>query len=124
MSASEARYVPAAGRRELTRLYDPLLALVLHHLVPETKRAALSEAARVLRPGGRLHVADWGRPQDLLAAAAFSVVRLAGGVVPTRDHAAGRLGELIAAAGFELDPSSERLRTAWGTLELVSAARR
>ena len=38
--------------------------LVFHHLGPLTKRAVLREIRRVLRPGGRLHIADWGRPQD------------------------------------------------------------
>ena len=37
-------------------------SLVLHHLDWSTKLRALMEMARVLRPGGRLHVADWGRP--------------------------------------------------------------
>ena len=38
--------------------FDRVVAsLLLHHLDPPTKRAALAEARRVLRPGGRLHVA-------------------------------------------------------------------
>lgn len=39
-----------------------VMSLVLHHLSPDAKRRALSEAARVLSPRGRLHIADWGRP--------------------------------------------------------------
>jgi ubiquinone/menaquinone biosynthesis C-methylase UbiE len=131
-----ARGKPGAGRVEWTEgraealpLADAsadavVMSLVLHHLVPTVKAAALAEAARVLRPGGRLHVADWGKPQDALAAASFSVLRLVDGREQTRDHAAGRLPGLIAEAGFGEDPPRERLRTAFGTLDLISATRR
>jgi SAM-dependent methyltransferase len=39
-----------------------VMSLLLHHLVPEAKQAALTDAYRALHPGGWLHVADWGRP--------------------------------------------------------------
>jgi ubiquinone/menaquinone biosynthesis C-methylase UbiE len=43
-------------------------SLVLHHLTVEDRRLALSEAFRILRPGGELHVADFGRPNKPLPA--------------------------------------------------------
>lgn len=36
-----------------------LSALMLHHLDPATKAAAVAEVYRVLRPGGRLHLVDF-----------------------------------------------------------------
>jgi ubiquinone/menaquinone biosynthesis C-methylase UbiE len=36
-----------------------LSALMLHHLDPDTKTATAAEVARVLRPGGRLHLVDF-----------------------------------------------------------------
>ena len=100
-----------------------VMSLLLHHLAPPTRAGALAEAMRVLRPGGRLHVADWGRPRGALARAAFFGLRLVDGMENTRDHAAGRLPEIVAAAGFGEVALRGRARTAWGTLELLSGAR-
>ena len=61
-SRSRAEFV-AADAAELPfpdSSFDRVLAfMVLHELPPRTRRAALHEAARVLRPGGKLVVADY-----------------------------------------------------------------
>ncbi len=98
-----------------------VMSLVLHHLDPEGKRLALAEAHRVLRPEGSLHIADWGAAQDPLMRAAFFVLQLIDGFAGTADHVAGRLPRFIEAAGFDALRTHKRLRTAWGSLELLSA---
>ena len=95
--------------------------LMLHHLAPGPKREALRETARVLRAGGRLVIADWGRPRDPVTAAGFLAIRLLDGFEPTREHAAGRLPELVSDAGFTHVETRQRWRTVWGTLELLVA---
>jgi len=95
-------------------------SLVFHHLAPETKARALAEISRVLRPGGKLIIADYGRPQDPLTRIAFVAVQLLDGSANTRQHAAGELPRLIANAGFKLE-TIDRLRTLTGTLELHGA---
>jgi SAM-dependent methyltransferase len=105
--------------------FDRVVAsLVLHHLGTAEKRAALAEAHRVLRPGGRLHVADWGAPQDALMGVAFFALRMLDGFEVTGAHARGELPALIEQAGFAEVRRRDRLRTAWGTLELLCAERR
>jgi ubiquinone/menaquinone biosynthesis C-methylase UbiE len=99
------------------------MSLLLHHLDPAGKRAALGEAHRVLRPGGSLHVADWGRPQDPLMRAGLFTLALFDGFDGIRDHMAGRLPSFVADAGFAPPRRRDRLRTAWGSLELLSAQR-
>jgi SAM-dependent methyltransferase len=100
-----------------------VMSLILHHLGPDAKRAAIADVHRVLRPTGRLHIADWGRPHDPLMRAAFGAVQLLDGVEGTRDHAAGRLPMFLRGAGFTDVQGYRRLRTVWGTLELIEAAR-
>jgi ubiquinone/menaquinone biosynthesis C-methylase UbiE len=100
-----------------------VMSLLLHHLDAGGKRDALTEAHRVLREGGRLHIADWGKPQDPLMRAGLFTLAIFDGFDGIRDHAAGRLPRFIEDAGFARVDRHDQLRTAWGSLDLLSAAR-
>ena len=54
----------------------------------------------------------------------FFALQFFDGFAGTRDHVAGRLPGLIEQAGFGDLCRHDRLRTAWGSLELLSAVRR
>lgn len=98
-----------------------LSSLVLHHLTRDEKRRALAEAFRTLRPGGELHVADWGAPRDALMRVAFLTVRLLDGFDTTVDNARGDLPRLFRAAGFAEVALCGEYATPFGTLALYRA---
>jgi hypothetical protein len=54
----------------------------------------------VLRPGGRVVVADFGRAQSFWRRRLFNLVRLLDGYANTRDHAAGTLAAYFLEGGF------------------------
>lgn len=98
------------------------MSLVLHHLQPQDKREALAEVRRIIKPGGRLHIADWGRPRDPLVSALFFIAQAIDGFDRTRDHRAGRLPQFIADAGFGSVERYGCFRTGVGSLDLLTGA--
>jgi ubiquinone/menaquinone biosynthesis C-methylase UbiE len=100
-----------------------LSSLFFHHLRPRDKRRTLAEAHRVLRPGGELHVADWGRAAGALMRVLAVSIRLLDGAETTSDSLAGRLPALVAEAGFADVRGRGAVHTAFGTLALISASR-
>jgi ubiquinone/menaquinone biosynthesis C-methylase UbiE len=114
--SNELPYEDASFDRVLSTLF-------FHHLDPEPKRQTAREIARVLRPGGELHVADFGRPGDPLMAAAFLAIRIGDGFSNTRDNVHGALPEIFDQAGLVDAEETDRLRTFIGTLALYRAHR-
>jgi SAM-dependent methyltransferase len=96
-------------------------SLFFHHLTGADKRRTLTEVQRVLKPGGHLHVADWGKPSDPLMAALFVQVRLLDGFDVTADNVRGALPAMFREAGLEDEQERGRFRTVLGTLALYSA---
>ncbi|MEA2387053.1 MAG: hypothetical protein QOJ22_1227 [Thermoleophilaceae bacterium] len=100
-----------------------LSSLFFHHLVLRDKERTIAEIARVLRPGGELHVADWGEPRSLAAKAGAVAIRRFDGDEPTRDNLAGRLPELFDAGGLADARERERVAAPLGAVCLYSARR-
>jgi len=73
-------------------------SLMLHHLELATRRGMLREALRVLRPGGSLHLVDFGwsgeRSDGVLARLLHSAEHLG-------ENSDARVAALIGEAGFE-----------------------
>ncbi len=106
------------------RSFDRILSsLLFHHLSTTEKRRTLRALYDLLRPGGELHIADWGRPQDPLMRLAFLGVQLLDGFATTEDSVRGRLESLMRNAGFAAVRESRRERTLLGTLSFYVGIR-
>ena len=97
-------------------------SLVFHHLTTDQKKATLDASRMLLRPGGELHVADWGEAKSFLARAAFLSVQLLDGFATTEDNVLGRLIPMMEEAGFASVAETHREQTLFGTLSLYRAA--
>jgi ubiquinone/menaquinone biosynthesis C-methylase UbiE len=97
------------------------MSLVLHHLLPAQKREALAEVRRVLRAQGSFLVVDWGVPHDPLMSAVFLVSQAFDGFERTAEHRAGCLPAMLEEAGLGSVERLDRLRTAFGSLDLLVA---
>jgi len=97
-----------------------LSSLVFHHLTTEDKRRALREVFRVLRPGGELHIFDFGRPHTVLARWIAPAVRR---LERTADLIDGLLPDMFRRAGFGEAQETAHFMTLVGTLSLYRAQR-
>lgn len=100
-----------------------LTTFVLHHLTTDNKRDALAEMCRVLRPGGELHIADWGKPHTRLMRVAALALKTFEPADGTAANLQGRLGELCEHAGFADVRLTVNVSTIFGTVAMLRAIR-
>ncbi len=98
-------------------------SFLFHHLEREDKKRTLGEVLRVLKPSGELHIADWGKPSNILLRGAFLVVQLLDGFQTTADSVEGSLPSFIDEAGFEGTSETRRFVTMLGSICLYKASK-
>jgi len=98
-------------------------SLFFHHLSWQGKMRTAKELVRVLRPGGELHVADWGRPTNIVMHGLSLMIQCLDGFETTRDNAAGRLVALFEQAGFIDVAERQTFSTIFGTMALYRAVK-
>lgn len=105
-------------------IFDRVLSsLFFHHLVRSDKLRTLAEIARVLKPGGELHVADWGAAANPLMRAAFVSIQVLDGFDNTSDNVRGLLPAFMREAGLVDVEEVRRFSTMWGTLSCYRGTR-
>lgn len=100
-----------------------LTSLVLHHLTTEEKLSALRALHAALKPGGELHVLDFGPPHNALMSLVTRPLRLFDGHARTDDNFTGRLPGIIADAGFRDVAGRGHRMSPFGTLAYWSAVK-
>ncbi len=93
-------------------------SLLLHHLTRDKKRRTLQEVFRILRSGGELHLADFGKPHNALM---WSISLITRWLEEAGDNVRGLLPVMIREAGFEGVEETGCYSTAFGTLALLKA---
>ncbi|HEU4428731.1 MAG TPA: class I SAM-dependent methyltransferase [Myxococcota bacterium] len=115
LADTSAVFAPASFDRILT-------SLVLHHLLAEQKRQALAAMRSWLRPGGELHVLDFGPQRGVMRVVSRGIAWF-DGEDRLRDNLAGRLPALMHDAGFVSADERGNAFTPFGYVSYYAAKR-
>jgi ubiquinone/menaquinone biosynthesis C-methylase UbiE len=97
-----------------------LSSFMFHHLTRAEKLATLAEIRRVLRPGGSLHLLDFGPPRGRLSA---WIGRLLHHGQHTRDNLEGRIPSMMGDSGLEQPEEIAHRATLFGSVSYYRAVR-
>ena len=114
-SATELPYADRSFERVLS-------TLAFHHLTRDEKARAFAEAHRVLRPGGELHLGDFGAPDTRYAGVASYLTERIGGE-HVQENYRGLLPQMARDAGFVSVEETGRFGTIFGVLRSFRAAK-
>lgn len=97
--------------------------LVFHQLDAETKLNCLKELYRVLKPNGKIIIADWGKSSNKIMRFTFGFVQLLDGFKTTNDNVRGLMPKFIANANFTNVTTSKSINTIIGTFSYYTATK-
>jgi ubiquinone/menaquinone biosynthesis C-methylase UbiE len=106
--ASELPYPDASFDRVLS-------SLMIHHLKTPDKEKMAGEIFRVLKPGGEMHVLDFGKPRTFYGKL---IARVLHGFEETGDNFAGQLPGIFEGGGLRVQETGD-YQTFFGTLTFL-----
>lgn len=98
-------------------------SLVFHHIATVNKKNVLQDLYRIVKPGGKLHIADFGKAHNLYTKLAFGIFRRFDGEENTRVNSKGQLQDYIEKAGFKNVNETRYFNTLFGTIKLIQASK-
>ena len=96
-------------------------SLVFHQVPLAGKRSGLAAIFDALRPGGELHIADYGHQRSALMRLLFRQVQALDGRENTQPSADGVLPDLMIEVGFEAVEECALIPTPSGSISLYRA---
>ncbi len=97
--------------------------LFFHHLTREKKLKTFEEILRVLKTDGEFHIADYGKPANVLQKTLSNVIRIIDGDETTKDNFAGHLQSFMEESGFANVVQTQSFKTILGTIRLFKATK-
>ena len=95
------RYDGEALQFLTSQRFDKMVStLVFHHILTLGKRKILNQLFQIIKPGGELHIADFGKARNIYSRLATELLRSFDGFENTRINAEGLLPQVISESGF------------------------
>ncbi len=104
-------YAPASFDRVLS-------SFMFHHLTRDEKLGTLRDARRVLRPGGSLHLLDFGQPGSRYSSILAHLLHRGEHL---RDNIEGRIPSFMSESGFASSAEVAHRDTVFGTITYYRA---
>ncbi|MBA4145427.1 MAG: methyltransferase type 11 [Cytophaga sp.] len=98
-------------------------SLVFHHLTLRQKYKALDEIYRILKPLGEVHIADFGRPANVLQRIGFYGAQLLDGFETTNDSVKNALPKAVRETDFSDVEENGVFKTLFGTVRLIKGVK-
>lgn len=104
--------------------FDKIVSSLVFHQVPMAeKRAGFAAMFAALKPGGQLHIADYGEQRTAPMRALFRIIQALDGVENTEPNACGMLPQLMRETGFSDVVEYRVIPTPTGSISLYKATR-
>lgn len=93
-------------------------SFMIHHLTGEDKLRTFREVYRILRPGGKFHILDFGQPVNIFNRFQTLFIQIS---EHADDNVSGRLVSMLKIAGFEAVSESDPTTTFFGPVWFFAA---
>jgi len=102
--------------------FDKVIScLVFHHLERKQREETLTSLHRILKPGGEIHIADFGIQRTLWTRLVTGLLKF---IEPIDDNIKGFLPGYLRKVGFSAIQENGYFNTLFGTLSMYSAIRK